>query len=104
RDVGTTSKYWGTASVASFKSKGIYSIYRAKTKHDYASTAEVVQWRPTSRIKQSCGDRTISLSYQGVSLSQTSEVCPEWLEADVAGGKKMHGIWGMTWPAAVWRE
>lgn len=103
REMGSSSNYWGTESVASFKSKGIYAITEGRTQHNYSSRTEVRTWRPLQTVNVgSCTTIDLSLSYRGIGLSTSADICPQKLEPDVAGGSKMHGVW-KNW-RSVWRS
>ncbi len=99
RKTGNTSRYWGTSSVVSGSAKGIRSLERLRTRHIYNSTTEIRRWRPQEDISAgSCGSRTIGLSYQGISWSQSSTVCPAKLSPSFHDkGKEFRVTWVNPW-------
>jgi hypothetical protein len=99
RKRGETSRYWGTSSVVSGSAKGIRSLERLRTRHLYNSTTEIRRWRPQEDISAgSCGTRSIGLSYKGISLSNSSTVCPAKLSPSFHNsGREFRVTWVNPW-------
>jgi hypothetical protein len=67
---------------------------------NYGSHNTIVQWRPNSAIPEgSCSTVSLGLTYAGVSLSDSSTVCPDVLSPY---GTNTSNKFGSSWSGCDW--
>jgi len=58
-----------------------WELYQEKGANYYGSGNTVVKWDPTGKVsRSSCGDVTFSLTYDGVGVSSTANLCPNYID------------------------
>jgi hypothetical protein len=58
-----------------------FQLYQEKGANYYGSGNTVVKWDPTGKVnRSSCGAVTFSLTYNGVGVSSTADLCPNYID------------------------
>ncbi len=71
--------YVGDSQVATgYDSNWWYGLTGLRTRVGYGAGNSIVNWAPTSRIPRGqCSTNTLSLSYNGIGFSSSSQLCPD---------------------------
>lgn len=99
----SSGRYYGQSSIGTAKSKSHWMLVKARTHHDYNNgNGQLREWRPTSAINRgSCGNVSLGLTYRGMDIGVSGDICPSKLEPSVSS-KHFWGQWQSSWGA--WRS